>query len=221
MSDFPKEERNQVRRMPKRGQYDKETIYPIIDEALLCHVGFVDNSVEGGQPFVIPTIHARRGDSIILHGAKASRLLKHLHAGNPVCITMTLLDGLVLARSVFHSSMNYRSVVLFGSGRALENEDEKMAALEVLTEHLARGRWADARLPTPQELAATTVIEVEIESASAKVRTGPAGDDEEDYALPIWAGVVPLQQQALPPINDPRLLDGVVIPGYAAAYSRI
>jgi uncharacterized protein len=220
MSDFPKEPRNQVRRMAKRGQYDRETIYAIVDEALLCQVAFVDDSAEGGQPFVIPTIHARRGDTIILHGAKASRLLKHLQAGNPVCITMTLLDGLVLARSVFHSSMNYRSVVLFGTGHTLESEAEKMAALEVLTEHLARGRWADARRPTPQELAATTVIEVEIESASAKVRTGPAGDDEEDYALPIWAGVVPLQQQALAPINDPRLLDGIELPAYAATYRR-
>jgi nitroimidazol reductase NimA-like FMN-containing flavoprotein (pyridoxamine 5'-phosphate oxidase superfamily) len=216
MSEFPKTDRNRVRRIPKRGEYDKTTIYQIIDEALICHAGFVQDN----QPFVIPTIHARLDDILLLHGAKASRLLKHVQEGNPVCVTITLLDGLVLARSVFHNSMNYRSVVLFGSGRALDTEPEKLRALEALTEHLMPGRWRDARKPNQQELDATTVVAIPIESASAKIRTGPPLDDEEDYQLPIWAGVLPIQQQALTPLNDPRLLDDVALPEYMADYQR-
>lgn len=213
---FAKTAQNKVRRMPERGHYDRETIYPIIDEALICHVGFVADD----QPFVIPTIHARHEDIIYLHGAKASRLLKHVQAGNPICITITLLDGIVFARSVFHSSMNYRSVVLFGSGQVVESDGEKLAALEVLTEHLASGRWADARQPTQKELDSTTVVAVAIENASAKIRTGPPGDEDEDYALPIWAGVLPLPPQALAPIDDPWLSAGIVVPEYIRSYKR-
>ena len=210
LSTFEKTRRNTVKRMPNRGQYDTESIYPIIDAALICHVGFVQD----GQPFVIPTIHARRGDSLLLHGASTSRLLKHIASGEPLCITVTHLDGLVMARSTFHSSMNYRSATIFGRGELIEDEAEKMAALSVLTEHLRPGRWADARLPNAVELKATSVVEVAIESASAKVRTGPPGDDEEDYALPVWAGVLPIQPQWLTPIDDPKLREGIGVPGY-------
>jgi uncharacterized protein len=209
-ASFPKTKRNTVKRLPKRGEYDRATIYPIIDAALICHVGFVAD----GQPYVIPTIHARREDTLILHGSTASRLLKQMGSGAPLCITITHLDGLVLARSTFHSSMNYRSAVVFGRGRLLEGEAEKLAALELLTEHLMPGRWADTRQPTVPELKGTSVVAVEIESASAKIRTGPPADDEEDYALPIWAGVLPIQQQWGSPLNDPRLNVGIELPGY-------
>lgn len=213
---FEQTPRNRVRRIPQRGRYDQATIYAIIDEALICHVAFAVD----GQPFVIPTIHARMGDELILHGAKASRLLKHIQAGHPVCVAITLLDGLVMARSVFHSSMNYRSVVLFGHGRTLESSDEKLAALAALTEHLARGRWQDARQPTPQELEATTVVAIAIDSASAKVRMGPPSDEAEDYALPVWAGVLPLQLTALPPVADPQLAPDIEAPEYLVHYRR-
>ena len=214
--DFEQEPRNRVRRIPERGHYDKATIYAIVDEALICHVAFAVD----GQPFVVPTIHARMGDELILHGAKASRLLKHIEAGHPVSVAITLLDGLVMARSVFHSSMNYRSAVIFGAGRVLASDDEKLAALEALSEHLARGRWQDARRPTALELNATTVVALAIDSASAKVRTGPPNDDAEDYALPIWAGVVPLQQTPLPLQPDPKLAAGIVAPDYLVDYRR-
>jgi nitroimidazol reductase NimA-like FMN-containing flavoprotein (pyridoxamine 5'-phosphate oxidase superfamily) len=214
--EFEQTPRNRVRRIPERGQYDQSTIYAIIDEALICHVAFAVD----GQPFVIPTIHARMGDELLLHGAKASRMLKHIQAGHPVSVAITLLDGLVMARSVFHSSMNYRSVVLFGQGRTLEANDEKMAALAVLTEHLAHGRWQEARLPTIQELNGTTVVALKIDGASAKLRSGPPNDEPEDYALPIWAGVLPLQQAALPPVADPKLTPGIEAPGYLVHYQR-
>ena len=216
MPDFPITDLNKVQRLPKRGHYDKDVIYPIIDEALICHVGFVQN----GQPFVIPTIHARLNDSLILHGAIANRMLKHIQAGNPICVTITLLDGLVIARSVFHSSMNYRSVVLFGKGRLIESDEGKLQALEAITDHIVRGRWNDARQPTKQELNVTTVIALSIESASAKVRTGPPNDDEQDYQLPIWAGVVPLEQRAFAPIPDPKLANGINVPEYVLQYKR-
>ncbi len=213
MSKFAETPRNRVRRLPARGDYEKETIYSIVDEAKICHVGFAID----GQPFVIPTIHARHDDVLYLHGAKASRMLKHIQAGNPICVTITLLDGLVLARSVFHHSMNYRSVLLFGQGKLVEDDEAKMCALEVLTNHVVPGRWDDARKPNRIELNATTVVELSLESASAKVRVGPPSDDEEDYTLPVWAGVLPLRQQALPPVNDPRLNDGIPVPEYIAA----
>lgn len=216
MTAFPVTARNRVRRLPARSAYDKAAIYPIIDEALICHVGFVDE----GQPFVIPTIHGRQEDTLFLHGAKASRLLKVVQSGQPVCITFTLLDGLVMARSVFHSSMNYRSTVVFGVGRVLEDPAQKLHALAVITEHVARGRWQEARQPTEQELNATAIAALTIESASAKVRSGPPVDDEEDYALPIWGGVLPLRQQVMEPAADGRVKEGVAVPASLRHYHR-
>jgi len=216
MNEFAPTDRNRVRRLPARASYDAETIYPIIDEALICHVGFVAD----GQPFVIPTIHARMGDTIVLHGAKASRLLKHAATGEPLCITCTIVDGLVLARSVFHHSMNYRSAVVFGRGRLAETDEEKWAALEAITEHVMPGRWDDARQPNELEMNATSVVLVEIEEATAKVRTGPPGDEEEDYALPIWAGVLPSQIEYGAPQDDPKLGAGIGVPGYVGEYWR-
>jgi uncharacterized protein len=210
MSEFPKTKRNQVRRLPKRAEYRKEAIYKIIDEALICHVGFEQQ----GQPFVIPTIHTRWEDTIYLHGATLSRMLQHIKAGNPLCVEITLLDGIVFARSVFHSSMNYRSVVLFGTGRLVDTDDEKLRALKALIDHVTPGRWEEARKPNQKELASTTVVAIHIDSASAKIRTGPPVDDEGDYQLPVWAGVLPLQLQALEPLADPRLEEGISVPKY-------
>jgi len=216
MSEFPQTELNKVKRLPKRGQYDKKTIYEIVDKALICHVGFVLE----GQPFVMPTIHVRIGDTIYLHGAVANRMLNHIKAGNNVCLTMTLIDGIVFARSVFHHSMNYRSAVIFGKGRVIEDYDEKWNVFRALTEHIAKGRWDDARKPNEQETNVTTIVAIDIESASAKVRTGPAKDDEEDYTLPIWAGVMPVQMQFGTPINDERLSSGITVPNYIKEYKR-
>ena len=211
-----KNQRSRIKRLPKRGHYDRETIYRILDEALICHVGIVEH----GQPFVIPINFARTGDSIVLHGAKASRLLKYIEGGNPVCVEATIVDGLVLARSVFHHSMNYRSVVLFGTGRIVEDELEKMAALEAITEYLIPGRWKEARLPDRKEMNATLVVSIKIDEASAKVRVGPPIDDEEDYDLPVWAGVLPLRKAPLSPIRDEVQSEEVALPPYIAGYSR-
>ena len=211
-----KTHRSRIKRLPKRGHYDRETIYRILDEALICHVGIVEH----GQPFVIPINFARTGDSVVLHGAKASRLLKYIEAGNPVCLEATIVDGLVLARSVFHHSMNYRSVVLFGTGRIVEDDLEKMAALEAITEHLIPGRWKEARLPNRKEMNATLVVSIKIDEASAKVRVGSPIDDEEDYDLPVWAGVLPLGEVSLFPIRDEMQSKEVILPPYIAGYSR-
>jgi uncharacterized protein len=216
MPIFDKTPQTRVRRMPERGSYDTATIYPIVDEALFCHVGFIDD----GMPFVIPTIHARMGDEIILHGAKASRMLKRMASGEPICVTVTLLDGLVIARSTFDSSMNYRSAVLFGRGRLIEDAAEKLRALEALSEHLIRGRWVNSRQPHAKELDATAVVVMTIDNASAKIRTGPPHDEADDYALPLWAGVIPIQQNYLPPINDPELGAGIAAPDYVRHYRR-
>ena len=216
MSDFPTTKRNTINRLPQRGHYDAETIYSILDEALICHVAFT----QGNEPFVIPSLYARLDDSILLHGAKASRLMKYIQEGGQVSIAVSLIDGLVVARSVFHHSVNYRSVVLFGKGTLVKAEAEKMHALQVITEHILPGRWAEARKPTPKELNATTVVSIPIDSASAKVRTGQPGDDEDDYKLPIWAGVLPLSLQASAPINDPLLMGGIPVPSYVSGYKR-
>jgi len=216
MTYFTKTEKNRIKRLPKRGQYDRETIHRILDEALICHVGFVENE----QPCVIPINFARVEDTIVLHGAKASRLLKHIAAGHPVCVEATIVDGLVLARSVFHHSVNYRSVVLFGSGCAIEDSQEKLAALKAITEHLIPGRWQETRPPNRKELNATSVVAIKIEAASAKLRVGPPVDDEEDYALPVWAGVLPLHETASAPIRDARMLEDIPLPEYIAGYSR-
>lgn len=216
MIQFPKTDQNRIKRLPERGHYDRETIYRILDEALICHAGFVEN----GQPYVIPINFARVGDTILLHGAKASRLLKHIEAGHPVCVTVTLVDGLVLARSAFHHSVNYRSVVVFGKGRPVQDEQEKLAALKAITEHLIPGRWQEARLPNRKEMNATRVVSIKIDEASAKIRMGPPGDEPEDYALPVWAGVLPLQEIPLSPIRDELLPEEVPLPTYIAEYSR-
>ncbi len=216
MTKFTKTARTRINRLPKRGHYDRETIYQILDEALICHVGFVEN----GQPFVIPINFARVDDTIILHGAKASRLLKHIEAGNPVCVETTVVDGLVLARSVFHHSVNYRSVVLFGTGQLIEGEQEKLAALKAVTEHLIPGRWQETRLPNRKELNATRVVSIKIEEASAKVRVGPPVDEQEDYVLPVWAGVLPLQEIPLTPSRDELQSTEIAPPEYIAHYSR-
>ena len=216
MAEFSKNHKNTIKRLPKRGHYERETIYQILDEALICHVGFVQN----GQPYVIPTNFARVDDTIVLHGAKASRLLKHIESGHPVCVETTIVDGLVLARSVFHHSVNYRSVVLFGTGCLIQDEREKLHALEAVTEHFLPGRWKDARLPNAKELNATSVVSIRIDEASAKVRVGPPVDEEEDYVLPVWAGVLPLQELALPPLQDELQSREISLPDYLAHYSR-
>jgi nitroimidazol reductase NimA-like FMN-containing flavoprotein (pyridoxamine 5'-phosphate oxidase superfamily) len=216
MTHFTKTEKNRIKRLPKRGQYDRETIYRILDEALICHVGFVENK----QPYVIPINFARVEDTIVLHGAKASRLLKHIAAGQPVCVEATIVDGLVLARSVFHHSVNYRSVVLFGKGCAIEDEQKKLAALRAITDHLIPGRWQETRPPNRKEMNATSVVSIKIEEAAAKVRIGPPVDDEEDIALPVWAGVLPLHETPLTPIRDELLAENIPLPEYIAGYSR-
>jgi len=213
---FPETDRTKLKRLPKRGHFDRETAYAILDEGFICHVGFVVD----GQPFVIPTGYARAGDKLYIHGSQASRMLRNLAGGVDACVTVTLLDGLVLARSAFHHSMNYRSVLVFGRATIVDEPSEKMAALLALSEHIISGRWADVREPTDQEMKQTTVLRLPLEEASAKIRTGPPLDDEEDYALPIWAGVVPLKLVAGEPVKDPLLPADIPIPDYAANYKR-
>lgn len=216
MSQFEPTERTQVKRLPKRGRYDRETVYQILDSAFVCHVGF---NVEG-QPYVIPTNYGRSGDALYLHGSSASRMLKTLSAGVPVCVTVTHVDGLVLARSAFHHSVNYRSVVIFGTARLVENPAEKMEALRIFTEHVLKGRWDDVRHPTEQEMKATIVLALPLEEVSAKVRTGGPVDDEEDYSLPVWAGVLPLELVAKTPEPDALRKSDPPLPGYLKNYSR-
>jgi len=216
MNKFQPTQRTQVKRLPDRGAYDSETVFKILDEGLICHVGF---SVEG-QPYVIPTGFARVEDTLYIHGSAASRMLRTLAEGVQVCVTVTLLDGLVLARSAFHHSMNYRSVVMLGRATLVSDPAEKIKALEAFTEHIVRGRWNDVRLPTEAELKATTVLALPLAEVSAKIRTGPPKDDAEDYELPIWAGVVPLTIRPAAPIGDPRLKAGMEPPAYARKYSR-
>lgn len=213
---FPETDRTKLKRLPKRGHFDRETVYSILDEGFICHVGFVMD----GQPFVIPTGYARAGDKLYVHGSQASRMLRNLASGLDACVTVTLLDGLVLARSAFHHSMNYRSVLVFGRATIVDDPSEKMAALLALSEHIIRGRWADVREPTDQEMKQTTVLCLPLEEASAKIRTGPPLDDEEDYALPIWAGVLPLKLVAGEPVKDPLLTAEVPVPDYATNYKR-
>lgn len=208
--------RTRLRRLPARGSFDRAAIHAILDEGLVCHVGFVVD----GQPFVIPTTYARVGDRLVIHGSAASRMLRAVGAGIPVCVTVTLLDGLVLARSAFHHSMNYRSVVVLGAAREVTGEAEKAVALEAIVEHVLRGRSAQTRPPSARELKATSVLELPIEEASAKIRRGPPVDDEEDYALPSWAGVLPLALTPGEPVPDPRLAPGVPVPPNVARYSR-
>lgn len=209
MSDphFPRTSRNTVVRLHKRGQYDKETIYGILDSHFLCHLSTVDD----GQPVTIPTAYGRDGDTLYIHGSSKSRMLQWLADGRPLCLVVTQVDGLVVARSLFHSSVNYRSVVVYGHARMAEGED-KMHGLRCVTEQIIAGRWEEARLPTELEMKATSVLAITIDTASAKVRTGPPGDDAEDYSLPIWAGVVPMRQAYDDPVPDPLLSVAVDIP---------
>lgn len=208
--------RTQIKRLPQRGNYDRSLIHQILDEGLICHIGFV---VEG-QPFVIPTTYGRVDDRLYLHGSPASRMLRTLKQSVELCVTVTLLDGLVLARSAFHHSMNYRSVVIFGKAEIVEDAAEKMAALEAFTEHILPGRWSEVRPTTHQEVAGTLVLSLPINEASAKVRTGPPKDEEADYALPIWAGELPLRLVALAPIPDPQLSVAVDVPNSMQQYGK-
>ena len=208
--------RTRVVREPHRGVYDREEVYKILDEAFLCHVGF---SLDG-QPYVIPTSYGRKDANLYIHGSAASRMLKQMKAGVDVCITVTLLDGLVLARSVFNHSMNYRSVVILGKATLVDEPEEKLAALHTLSEHILPGRWHDSRQPNERELKQTSVLRVPIEEFSGKVRTGPPMDDEEDISFPTWAGVIPLEMKASAPIDDPRLDPTLEIPIYARKYLR-
>jgi hypothetical protein len=208
--------RTRVVREADRAVYDRETVYRILDEGFLCHAGFVHD----GQPFVIPTSYGRKDASLYIHGSAASRMLREMKDGVPVCITVTLLEGLVLARSIFNHSMNYRSVVIVGRATMVEDREEKLAALRILSEHILPGRWDDVRQPNERELKATSVMRVPIEEFSAKVRVGPPIDDEEDYSFPTWAGVVPLEVVAGKPIRDPRLDAARTVPPYVESYSR-
>jgi nitroimidazol reductase NimA-like FMN-containing flavoprotein (pyridoxamine 5'-phosphate oxidase superfamily) len=210
MAQFKLTTKNRVQRVPKRGRYDKETVYEIVDQALIGHVGFAVD----GDPYVIPTLIARQNNQLLLHGATTSRLMNHVQTGSPLCIAVTHVDGLVLARSVFHHSINYRSAVLFGRGELISDADAKMEALRLFTERLVPGRWDDVRPPSEVEFKATAVATVEIDLASAKVRMGPPGDDEEDYDLPVWAGVLPVRQQYEDAIPDDRLDPAVDFPQY-------
>lgn len=213
MTTIPITDRTQVRRLASRGQYDRATIHAILDEALICHAGFVVD----GSPMVIPTIHWREGDTLYVHGSVASRMLRTLQGGVDACVTVTLVDGLVLARSAFHHSMNYRSVVVLGKAREVTG-DEKLAALTSLVEHVVRGRSAEVRAPNEKELRQTLVLALPLDEASAKIRTGGPVDDEDDYALPVWAGVVPLKLTPSEPVTD----EGVTaeVPEYASHYRR-
>jgi len=205
--DFQQSDRNKVKRLPKRGHYDKETIYGILDAGFICHMGFVVD----GQPFVIPTAYGRMDDYIYLHGSSKSRMLDSMGEGIPICLTVTHVDGLVLARSAFHHSMNYRSAVIFGTAKEVHGE-EKELALFIISENILKGRWDEVRSPNAKELKATSVLKLSIEEASAKIRTGPPGDENEDYFLPVWAGVIPLTQQPGPPAPDPLLKKGISLP---------
>jgi len=208
--------RTRVVREPDRGVYDREAAYRILDEGFICHVGFIVD----GQPFVIPTSYGRSGDNLFIHGSAASRMLRNLDRGIPVCVTVTLLDGVVLARSIFNHSMNYRSVVLLGTATLVDDPADKLEALRRLSEHILPGRWADSRQPNDKELKATSVLRLPITEFSAKVRQGPPIDDEEDYAFRTWAGVVPLQTVAGAPVPDEHCGIGIPVPTYASAYSR-
>ncbi|HEV2057953.1 MAG TPA: pyridoxamine 5'-phosphate oxidase family protein [Solirubrobacteraceae bacterium] len=197
--------RTRVRRAPSRADYERSTIDAILDAGLVAHLGFTIDE----QPYVIPTLHARVGDTVYVHGSAASRAVRALAAGMPACLTVTLLDGIVLARSAFHHSMNYRSVVVLGAARSVSEPEELLGALQAFTEHIVPGRWDEVRAPSAQELKGTRVLAMSLDEASAKLRTGPPGDDEEDYALDVWAGVIPMQLTAQAPVADPRLAAGV------------
>jgi uncharacterized protein len=213
---FSPTERTRVVREPHRGSFDRETIYKILDEGFVCHVGFTMD----GQPYVIPTMFARVGDAIYFHGSAASRMLRGLSGGLGVCVTVTLIDGLVLARSVFNHSMNYRSVVTLGNATLVSETEEKIAALRAFTEKILPGRWDDARQPNEKELKATSILRLALSEVSAKIRTGDVQDDEEDYALPVWAGVLPIRLAASEPIRDGRCDTGLAVPTAVSNFDK-
>lgn len=214
--EIARTEKTKLKRIPKRGAFDRETIYKILDEGFVCHVGFTVDE----QPFVIPTLYARTDNRLLIHGSAASRMMRSLADGIEVCVTVTLVDGFVLARSAFHHSMNYRSVVIFGAAQLITDEAEKLNALHAFTEHIVPERWREVRLPNKNELKATTVLSLPIEEASAKIRTGNPSDDEEDYELNVWAGVIPLNLKFGEPVADERLKSGIEIPQYVSRYKR-
>ncbi len=216
MSDATPSARSTVRRLPERASYEREVIEAILDEGLVCHVGFAVD----GQPYVIPMVYGRDGDTLYLHGSSASRLLRAVAGGIPVCVTVTLLDGLVLARSAFHHSMNYRSVVVLGTARLVDDAEERLAALRAIVEHVVPGRWNEARRPNVKELAQTLVLALPTDEATAKRRSGPPADDEEDYALEVWAGELPLPAVPGAPLPDPKLRADITVPPAVIAYRR-
>jgi uncharacterized protein len=216
MNSFVPTERTILRRLPRRGKFDRPAVYQILDEGFICHVGFIVD----GRPVVIPTSYWRVEDDLYIHGSAASRMLNSLEQGVDVCVAVTLIDGLVLARSAFHHSINYRSVVVFGHAAAVDDPDEKMKLMQAFTDHIVPGRWQDVRPPNESELKATLVLKLPLVEASAKVRTGPPIDDAEDYQLSVWAGVVPLGIAAGSPISDDRLPADIKIPEYARCYAR-
>lgn len=214
MPDGAPSARTRVRRAPRRGAYERDVVDAILDEALVCHLGFAVDD----QPYVIPTLHARVGDVVYVHGSAASRALRRLGSGAPGCLTATLLDGVVLARSVFHHSLNYRSVVVLGAMRVVEGRAERLRALEAFTERLVPGRWEEVRPPSPKELKGTSILAMALDEASAKLRSGPPVDDEDDVGLPVWAGVVPLATTALAPVPDEHVPAGTPAPEHVAAW---
>jgi nitroimidazol reductase NimA-like FMN-containing flavoprotein (pyridoxamine 5'-phosphate oxidase superfamily) len=216
MSQKPPSERARVKRLPDRGAYDKETVYSILDEGMVCHVAIV---VEG-RPFVVPMTYARSGDKLVLHGAGGGRLMRALKTGTEVCVAVTHFDGLVLARSAFNHSMNYRSVMIFGVAHTIEGEDEKLAAFREYFEHVIPGRWDDISKPNSKELALTAVVELSLDEASAKIRTGPPSDDEEDVDLSVWSGLIPFELAPQPPVDDPEIREDVPRPDYVDGYTR-
>ncbi len=216
MENFTPTEKTTLKRLPQRGVFDRQSVYQILDEAFICHVGFVAD----GQPYVIPTGYGRDGDTLYIHGSAASRALRALERGIEVCVTVTLLDGLVLARSAFHHSVNYRSVVALGAASLVDDEEEKLHALRVISEHIVPGRWDAVRAPDEKELKQTKVLKLPLAEVSAKVSTGPPLDDQEYYALTVWAGEVPLQMVASAPVPDPRLPADTPVPRHASHYSR-
>jgi uncharacterized protein len=216
LTTFTPTERTELKRLPKRGEFDRTAVFQILDEAFICHVGFVAD----GKPIVIPTSYARIGDDLYVHGSAASRMLRSLEQGIDVCVTVTLIDGLVLARSAFHHSINYRSVVIFGNATLVNDPDEKIRALQAFTDHVVSGRWADVRQPDEGELRATLVLKVPLVEVSAKIRTGPPIDDEADYTLAVWAGVIPMELRAAAPVSDERLPSDIEPPDYARNYAR-
>lgn len=214
MSNFTITEKNKLKRRPDRGHYDKDTVYDIIDEAKLCHIGFVQN----GLPFVIPALHVRKGDELLIHGASVSRLLKHIEAGNEISVSIAILDALVVAKTAFNQSVNYRAVVLFGKGRLLDDESEKLQALEYFTNGIIPGLWDEVRAPYANELKATSIVSIEIREASAKIRNTPPGDDDEDRDLPTWAGILPVKQVIETPVTADYTAEDVSVPKFILDY---